>query len=320
MNAKSKTTLILLVLTISMFSVSCKSSYPHQCDTISEPSVTPIIRPAVLGKYGGPWEFVLDSEKLSNFGIYFIYELGFSRAEELTQETFIKTIAWYCTSDPRFPDGDKYQRYNYVINTADEIWVAVWDEDFSFNELRRKSYCNKNSSDDFKGRQKVDLMVNFFPEKPIIDHGTEHPNIQVNWETDPYKPMITPCYLYTPPSDREESEFPGFLDAMSKHFFIAQYAYETGYSGIINYHPVKWVETEVEYAGEIFVNINDCTYSINNHSGTYRPWEEYLSQVELLFAETLGVRPVELRTYDGRLIESLEIPELIKYPDNFCGK
>lgn len=97
-------------------------------------------------------------------------------------------------------------------------------------------------------------------------------------------------------------------------------AYDRDYQGIPNYHPGEWKKTKVEYAGEIVVDVQKCECEVNNGSGTYKPDPPgtFLREVERLFAKLLGVRPIEIRTFDGVEVESLDDDDLQEYPQTFC--
>jgi hypothetical protein len=53
---------------------------------------------------------------------------------------------------------------------------------------------------------------------------------------------------------------------------------------IKNFNRNDWVKSRVAYAGEIEVNMKDCTYAVNSASGTYLPDKGNVSDV----AEKVG--------------------------------
>ena len=121
------------------------------------------------------------------------------------------------------------------------------------------------------GRQK-DKMINFFPE----DLGSQFAEVNNNARR-------SPCWL-------PGSKPTGLLDALSKHFMLAQGIGTT----IDQFMRASWSETEVAYAGEITVDPSRCTFSLNNNSGTYRPEDQSLQNVIEFFLKELGRNSITL--------------------------
>lgn len=74
------------------------------------------------------------------------------------------------------------------------------------------------------------------------------------------------------------------LDALSKHFMLAQGADTT----IEKFDRKKWPFATVAYAGELEVDVADCTFSINSDSGTYRPQSVFRVRVLAILDAVLG--------------------------------
>lgn len=90
----------------------------------------------------------------------------------------------------------------------------------------------------------------------------------------------------------------GVMDALSKHFMIAQGAGER----VSDYNATTWPRTTVDYAGEILVTVgpSSCTYTISQGSGTYVPQAgvpsdrfRYIDRVARLFDTAVGTYPVD---------------------------
>lgn len=319
---KNLIVVFLTILSHIVLSTACSQKIPSYCNNIpnqSSQALTPIPRISDHN-YGGPYKYNPDKKyiKVSNFAVYNTYGLNHSSASPLTRDLFLTSITWYCKNNSKYIYGERFQRYNYVVNSIDQIWVAVWNMNISFSDLKKSNFCANTTLDGFQGIPKKDIMINFYPEDtdltydiPRVQNSLDNPDI-----------IQSPCRIITPPIEREENDFPGFLDGMSKHFYIAQFASSSIFQGINNYSPKEWTETVVEYAGEIIVDVENCQYVINNWSGTYKPDPpgDYLPKIGILFTKTLGYRPSSIITYDG-----LEIPfdneiDILNYSDTFCEK
>lgn len=85
------------------------------------------------------------------------------------------------------------------------------------------------------------------------------------------------------------------LDAVSKHFMLAQGVDAT--IGMFNDNTENnwygWTAKEVLYAGQFEVNLDECTYLVNNDSGTYKPTlAGGLANAAKHFANKIGVGPI----------------------------
>jgi hypothetical protein len=210
------------------------------------------------GQFGGPYPVVNDkvkAEKIADFTVYNLKELFVSEAALLNTDLFERSISWYKNNtSPVFPNGDKYQRYNYVVTTDGDILVAVWSaisEDGRL-DLSRVAKDDANCSDVAQKLGTVSdsesIMINFYPEEPGPAHKPDKP--------------FSPCWIGLPTGGQV-----GLLDALSKHFMLAQ-----GNETSIEMFPAnrqEWKEKTVAYAGEIIVDVKECLYTINNGSGTY---------------------------------------------------
>lgn len=289
---------ILLVV-----AVGCGVRPPAHCSRIDVERIPPDNKVGNLQSYGGPYEYDGGYEKVSNFGVYYIYDLLYSKSVEISTMKFLESVKWYCEHTSAYPYSEDFQRYNYVVDHEGSILVAIWAKEFNFIEIHKSGFCVNQGPGVFTSRMIPGAMINFYPESTNNGQG-----------------QVSPCNLIAPPANRPNSKYPGFLDAMSKHFFIAQDLSIQSVEGIRSYDPEQWTKTEVEYAGEIIVNVRACTYSINNGSGTYKPDPpaNYLPLVANLFAQVLGIRPAKLLDYQG-----VELPydlkqELTDYEEVFC--
>ena len=195
-----------------------------------------------------------------------------------------------------FPYGATFQKYNYVVCGEDPkggdsdtrtIRVAVWRETDGQGEAAFKgvSACARR---DFIPQNPQGIMINFFSEEADSSMGLGSPQ--------------SPCWLNSFNAMDAAIEFKpsaGLLDAISKHYMIAQ---DAGKSiGEFNTNePTEWSDTKVRFAGEIIVDVKNCEYWLNNNSGTYRPrGQEDTVQPELqemanIFSEKLTARPTLL--------------------------
>lgn len=150
-------------------------------------------------------------------------------------------------------------------------------------------------------------MVNFLPED------NSGPNGKLTTSSE-----HAVCYVKAASAQKPT----GILDAHSKHFLLAQdilaapgssrLASLSDYSKATS---AKWVDATVDYAGEIIVNLTNCSYTINNGSGTYRPYAGrngdfvYILQVAQLFAATVGFAPDEVwDSTPGLSIPTIRVP------------
>ena len=190
--------------------------------------------------------------------------LFLSKTTRLNKETSLLKDS---IENSSFPYGDKQQKYNYVINLDGEIIVAGWDPDVDFrNVVLDVAICPGGTDFPLQSPQR---MINWFPESSANGQ--------------------SPCWLDTIRKD-------GLLDAISKHFLLAQGVDRT----IRNFNPgmpSEWTDTKVSYAGELIVDLDSCTYSLNNNSGTYLPVGDELKKVAEYFAEEIGVGPFSYVNY-----------------------
>lgn len=203
-------------------------------------------------QFGGPYgirEDKVKEQKIADFTVYELQGLSVSEAAILNTDLFERSIRWYRNNtDPVFPYGDKYQRYNYVVTTDKVIFVAVWKA-----ERLDLSHLDKGKDDPectevahaLNSRPDLTepIMINFYPEEPGPVHKRDKP--------------FSPCWVGFPTGGRA-----GLLDALNKHFMLAQ--------GDDPADDLKeWTKTKVAYAGEIIVDVEQCLYTITNGSGTY---------------------------------------------------
>ena len=245
------------------------------------------------GRYGGPYpKQTIEAQKIADFGVYFAKEIFFSEGTELdSKEGLEESIRSYIDTENKFPYGGEFQRYNYVIDESYTIIVATWSFNLDFDQLRGEQtqegrrVCDGNGEAEFPNAQKG-MMINFYPEVTIDTNHSEK----------------SPCKMGVPGPDTAA----GLLDASSKHFMLAQ---EQGKRQIREYNPQPWIESKVEYAGEIIVEIrrddtndtNDtnkitgCDWTINDNSGTYKPSDgQNLEAVARRFVDVLGSGPTHL--------------------------
>lgn len=195
------------------------------------------------------------------------------------------------------PYGTKFQKYNYVVCRGAEnetIWVARWQDTVDFAGISRNCPGPK-----FELQNRQGMMINIFPEDKdakIVD----------------LRGQQTPCWLDGLDPDPEEKKLKskvetGLLDAISKHYMIAQgpRAQASEKITIAKFDAEKWSKTRVRYAGEIIVDVEKCEYWLNNGSGTYQPkglnksGQDELQAVAQLFSDTLGVSPTFVIDTDG---------------------
>jgi hypothetical protein len=177
--------------------------------------------------------------------------------------------------------------WKYDWKTVKKLWKARPSE--------RKHEQEKKVSDD-----KL-IMVNFYPESP--ERGTGHKKTSLMSILIPQDKTDqrgkTKEKLRKEPNNMQTRN--GLLDAMSKHFMLAQ----PGAAGIESFSRFTWWRTKVAYAGEILVDVGKRSYILNSDSGTYKPDGAYLEAVAGHFekSEHLGIAPQLLRSYNTRLRE-----------------
>ena len=245
--------------------------------------------------FGGRDRMDFEEKKKEDFRCYEELRLSLSQAVELDDNLFEGSIR----ANKEFPDrtdGQKYdtQKYNYVIDTNGNIFVAQWNVDdieAALNAAWDKAKSEVDAEDKCKGRQCLEdggftpqvsnmkVMVNLFPEDEQAD------------------PRISPCWL-----DRDKKDGgPGLLDAISKHLMLAQGVNDAGEGATIGDFKVNewatktegdWMQAKVRYAGELTVDVVRCTYTVNNDSGTYKPKLEGLAGAAKHFANEIDVGPI----------------------------
>ena len=167
-----------------------------------------------------------------------------------------------------FDKSSGQQRYNYAITVKCEIFMAAWQatgnsaEGDAFGEEFDVACAGDRDTELSIG--KAGVLINFAPEQPFGVRLLSKP------------PKQSPCWL---DAEREK----GILDAISKHFMLAQ-----GEKGkIADYDEKEWSKTKVAYAGEILVNTDDCTYVLTNGSGTYKPLSKGIVAANEYFAKVV---------------------------------
>lgn len=211
------------------------------------------------------------TEKIQAFRQYQDIGLSLSQATQLdSMQRFEASIR----KNLSFPYAVRLQRYNYVITDNCDIILAEWHEDDDpLDDVLRSEQCLRT---DFRPLNRHKTMINWFPEEPEAALSVEG---------------LSPCWFeITIEKDdgTKEQKKAGLLDAISKHFMLAQ---GPG-SNIDDFKPAddpnEWLHARVAYAGEIFVDLDKCTFWLNNSSGTYKPLDEYLSDVNEFVANQLG--------------------------------
>lgn len=199
------------------------------------------------------------------------------------------------------PDAALHQRYNYVVqelNGQNEILVATWS--FPGKQLRDKvdfdAICGPTGRLVYSGATlEYGAMVNFWPEDQTLPDTPPPPRMT---------PILPPplnsanaCTSESMQKSPSELKSVGVMDAHSKHFMLAQGRGTTlgNYSAQTQ---AKWTGKLVKYAGEIIVDVKNCTYLINQGSGTYWPHAgtvigtyDHLKKIAQLFAEKVRAAP-----------------------------
>ena len=178
------------------------------------------------------------------------------------------------------------QKYNYVIDDEGKIIVAEWNVEDLAQELDNAKVKAQPSVVPTANAQE-DTEENNCDGKKCegdIDFIPKNPQKMVNWfPEDEYEDLAdpqSPCWLNRSKND-------GLLDAISKHFMLAQ-----GPGEDIHKFTEGWEDTEVRYAGELTVDVVECTYTVNNNSGTYKPKLEGLADAAKHFAKEIDVGPM----------------------------
>lgn len=218
-------------------------------------------------RFGGPAPFAMTlrekQEKQADFQRYERLELSLSRALVLDDKVFEKSVKANRNASPQAMQ----QRYNYVITKdCGEILVAGWNENGDLDQIVGGIAC-LGGSDSFHPPTTPDNMIDWAPEEPYGSALVSKP-----------KPTSqSPCWLDTKRED-------GILDAISKHFMLAQGEGST----IDQFKAKKWAKARVAYAGEILVDLKTCTYIVTEDSGTYRPFGKYRREVNKFFATVVN--------------------------------
>lgn len=238
---------------------------------------------ADTGPYGGPYPF----KKLADFRFYKDQHLSFSKVEKLNEDLWLGSIK----SNRVAGFGDELQKYNYAIDADGNIFVGVWDLGGDHERLGRimsnPYICStSNIAVSAEGSGDWSSLKNIVDQEMMID-----------WYPD--KTETKPCSL---------TVGGGLLDALSKHFMLAQGPKE---GRISNYDQAKWLKAEVAYAGEIFVYVEECTFTLNGDSGTYGPKRDDGIGQPLAedFHAVLGVAPTKVNKYEVKDLE-MTIPGL----------
>ena len=239
------------------------------------------------GIYGGPYGYKLTTpQKLIDFGYYTFKGLEFSEGQPLTQDLFCDSVY------ENLNKGSSRQKYTYIINAYDNIIVSTWKGNRDLGDLGNM-VCDGTGETLSQYHTNNGRMIDFSPE----DNRNQ-----------------SPCWLkILVNEDGEWIEKPqGILDAMSKHFMLAQEQ-----PTISAFQPALWLLSTVEFAGEIIVDVDKEYYVININSGTYRPdaEEKFLPVAAKRFGQLLNEIPrieypeLNLNNSNGDL--KLVCPDLI---------
>jgi hypothetical protein len=218
------------------------------------------------------------ADKIAEFDAMRAKDIGWnsSKVIALTRDIFERSIKENRISD--FPRAKQYQRYNYVVKDG-KILVAVWTITGTVKAACRGAPLSPG--DYVGGRITRGMMINFFPEDTYLPNSHALGSVPKTCESMASSGKVT-----------------GVLDGHSKHFLLVQ-GVDTHLS---DYRPnisgPAWAEKEVDYAGEIIVDVKNCYYIINQNSGTYQPRGgergnfNLLFKVAALFERTTSVAPV----------------------------
>lgn len=250
-------------------------------------------------RFGGPYPkkgTSVAQKKIEDFRLYSSRGFTYSQATELEESKLIASI----THNLESPYGVRFQLYNYVITAVDcEFLVATWTDDKSELSTEEKTCL----ADKFRiplGNQ-AGMMINFFPE----DLGRQLRTVNEEARRSPcwIRPIdkrgLLNRWSFLGLSSDAKIEKNGLLDALSKHFMLAQGLVRGENNSIIGTSiadfPANnpsgesaWATKQVAYAGEILVDLTSCTYSLNSGSGTYKPFDKFMAKVTELFASEIN--------------------------------
>ncbi|MCH7999511.1 MAG: hypothetical protein IIA91_08540 [Chloroflexi bacterium] len=242
------------------------------------PTPSPEVSPVGFDptQFGGPYPFAPHGEEASNkerdFECYKDTKLSVSQAVKLTDVILSK----YMEAD--LFDNENMQKYNYVIDMDGNVIVAQWQEDVNFGDFRA-AQKKAGAKDGCTGRQCLG-------DGDSGSNATKEAIVNLISEDKKADPKQSPCWL-----DRAEGK--GLLDAISKHFMLAQGTSDNGVGATIDMFNkdnennwYEWTSEKVAYAGQIIVDLETCTLDVNGDSGTYRPKTTYrtLTKVAEQFA------------------------------------
>ena len=287
----------LMMIVIAIIAASCSPTPipTDRCASYELPTASALTIDVEFDdtRFGGPYDYKAGPQKLVNFWVYQIKDLYCSHGVDLSQELLSDSIIWYKQQGDKgiFPFGNIYQRYNFVIDSNGRIMVAIWNQELLLNAIGNDPHMCQRGDLGFTISE-FGTMINFYPEYP------ELPNVS---------DQLSPCWFSVPAS--EGLVQPGILDALSKHFMLAQ-----PIPSIQEYNEDTWILTEVAYAGEILVDVQNCFFTINNNSGTYRPdGGDNLVEVAKYFEEQLLINPAFIQDWGNQVVKndpSARIPEL----------
>ena len=204
--------------------------------------------------------------KIAEFTGYPVPIRSLSVATTLTKKVFKDSIKENLAA----PYAIRYQLYNYVVTTECDIRAATWTESILGGVLSDRTICAEDERRIAAGNI-AGTMINFFPE----DLGSQFPEFHIGIDDEARR---SPCWL------TGSTKKKGLLDALSKHFMLAQ-----GPGSMINqFNATKWPMTELAYAGELLVDLKNCTYSLNAGSGTYRPFDKHVPSVTTFVAKKIS--------------------------------
>jgi hypothetical protein len=228
--------------------------------------------------FGGPYPKEgneISQPKKDAFGTYQARGFTFSQATVLEN---VEHLQQSVSKNLSSPYGVTGQLYNYVISLDCTIVVAEWIDEVSDDDELALTTGKCPGGQNFIPGISEGTMVNFFPE----DLGG-----QLRAVNDDAR--RSPCWLGPLSGDRPSERLDrvnGLLDALSKHFMLAQVQIEN--ATINDFDGSTWPNAKIAYAGEIVVNPSSCTFSLNNNSGTYKPGASHLPDVVEFFLAKLG--------------------------------
>lgn len=288
------------------------------------------------GAFGGPYAIggkkgPLAKEVLAKVAEFVAFHsAGWNYSEVACLEKRLFKSSYDANRASGFPFSDQYQRYNYVVmvgagrqdpaKSVATIHVARWrDPDgkhqgglelWSTQSLcRGPGVASDPRYEPYRSKAPLAAMVNFFPEETDV----------AGYPGGFPATFTSPCHV-TLDGGGTTSDFQlglllgdlakkrGVLDAHGKHFMLRQ-APKTVLMDFVppNRKPIalndalshQWAKNgTVAFAGEIVVDVEQCTYSINQGSGTYRPDPgpgqknlKYLHAAAEVFQAVLGSPP-----------------------------